>query len=58
MPALHPMPLWGAPLTPHLLLIALQEGDEEAGDSTGCGVHLRERHAQTEAQAWLALGRG
>lgn len=34
---------------PHLLLIALQESDEEAGDSTGCGIHLGETHAQREA---------
>lgn len=43
-----------APGPPHLLLIALQEGDEESGDSTGCGVHLGDRHGQPETQAQLA----
>lgn len=44
------------PLPPHLLLIVLQERNEEAGDSTGCGVHLREGHAQTQLPA--GPGRG
>lgn len=44
------------PLPPHLLLIALQERNEEAGDSTGCGVHLQEGHAQTQLPA--GPGRG
>ena len=36
-------PPWDPPAAPapHLLLIALQEGDEETRDSAGRGVHLR-----------------
>lgn len=42
--------------TPHLLLVALQEGDEEARDSTGRGVHLGERHAHVHVMTSTSLG--
>lgn len=43
------LPLLVGPATPHLLLVTLQERDEEAGDSTGSGVHLRDSHARNQA---------
>lgn len=39
------LPGWD-PSTAHLPLVALQEGDEQARDGTGCGVHLGERRAR------------
>lgn len=48
-PALSPRSRLGWDLRPHLLLVALQEGDEEARDSAGRGVHLGQRWAQAQA---------
>lgn len=46
----------GDPSTPHLLLVALQEGDEEARDSTGRGVHLGESYAHVHVMTSTSPG--
>lgn len=50
-PALQPPPLHVPSSPRHLLLIALQEGDEEAGDGTGRGVHLGEGQSSDPGRA-------
>lgn len=57
-PVLQPSLSEWAPRTPHLLLIALQQGNEDTGDSAGCGIYLRGRCAQSQAMPGPGVDEG